>query len=748
MERQGVLRYFSFFHLILALLVIDVIFSQQQELDAFSYYYYEATRLYDVKQYERALEFFRLAREENRAYMDRIPQIQFKIAYCHFRLGQYEEALAVFENNIRNKKFLPDYIDFFSLKSLLALGDTSEVLHRLAEFRDRYPSSALMEYVDSLSAELYFQQARWDSAKIFFQKYLKYRGVDRGDIYGKLIRIATARKNTAQLEKFAFRLIKSYPFHKRSKFAYQSIMRLYKKKALPEAKLQKMFRYLAKTEQFDEIDTLLKRQQQLAGKTELLRWLNIRKLYAQKRYWDTFKACREQRQFFRHNRFWREIDLHIARSYLRLGFVDKAIKAYETFQKRYPKDPLAAEVLWVIAWLSEERGKIKEAKRYYHQLIQQYPRSEFISEARFRLGLTEYRQQHFQTARAIWSLYLEEVTNETMRARITYWMAKAYEQEKNFPEYISLLTGLAEEPFQSYYNLKAFLLTRKGTQIHQFVDSLLWEMHQHQLNLLPQYVKHFQRALLVQDLLGSQYARKELSNVSLDKRKSGWEMDYALGEINEHLENYGRAFRHFRKVFNNYFSDKEWQEWVFLFNRLYPFYYNDEVLNNARQWNITPASILAIIKKESAFESRIISYADAYGLMQIIPPTALRLARSLGLELDDVQQLYNPTFNIFLGSYYLSELIKRYEGYLYYALAAYNAGEHRVDRWRKVIDTEDDDFFMENIKFEQTRRYVRAVMKYYWTYHLLIHPQKVPEYIIPFPEKVAREPWFDGMELR
>ncbi|RMF56246.1 MAG: hypothetical protein D6748_13955 [Calditrichaeota bacterium] len=748
MMHPPTIRSFSFLYLLVALLTMDLIFSQDAQVDDFTYYFYEANRLYENGRYFQALQFYKKAANENFSYMERTPQIQFKIANCYYQLAKYDSALQIFSEKLENYSILQDYMEWLTLNAYLFKGDTNSVLNHLHEFPERFPNSTLNKQVDSLTAELYFQLGKWDLAEKFYKNYLRYPRVDRGEIYGKLLRIAQYRQHPKTAKKLILKLLKSYIFHPESKYAYKVYRQLTKNRLLTARELKIVFRYLAKTSQFEALDTLLAEQRRLGGDREQLRWLSIRKLYEQKRYWATYKACREQREYFKKTRYWRELDLHIARCYLRLGFVDKSIKAYETFQKRYPDDPLSAEVLWVIAWLSEERGDMAQARRFYFQLINQYPRSEFVEEARFRTGLNEYRQGHFQTAREIWQRFLEDTDKDMMTARLKYWIAKAYEQEKNFSRYFALLKELSDKPFDSYYNLKAFLLTRKSTEIHQFVDSLLWEMHQQQVNLLPKYVKQFRKALLVKDLLGSTYARRELSQLKPIEEETGWEFDFAMGEIHERLENYGRAYRQFRKVYNHYFSDSDWQEWLFMLNRLYPFYFNDIVLDYARQWNITPASIWAIIKKESAFEPRIISYADAYGLMQIIPPTAQRLAKSLGMELEDVRELFNPSFNIFLGSYYLSELIKRYEGNLYYALAAYNAGEHRVDRWRKVINTQDDDFFMENIEFEQTRKYVRTAMKYYWTYHLLIHPQSVPEYIIPFPEKVAREPWFDGVKLR
>jgi soluble lytic murein transglycosylase len=170
------------------------------------------------------------------------------------------------------------------------------------------------------------------------------------------------------------------------------------------------------------------------------------------------------------------------------------------------------------------------------------------------------------------------------------------------------------------------------------------------------------------------------------------------------------------------------------------------VTHHAEKRNITPEVLWAIIKKESAFEPVIISYANAYGLMQIIPPTARQIARELKIDFNDMRLLYNPDINIEMGTYYITELLKRYEWNLYYALAAYNAGPHRVDRWQKIIDTSDDDFFMENIEFSETRRYVRVVMRYYWTYYLILHPQEIPDDVFSFPKKLTREQWYNDLK--
>ncbi len=743
MINYRIFRILPFFILLFTLLLTDALFCDQKSVDRYTDYYHKAQQFYQNQNYGKALVNYQKAFEENSRFAAKDSLAHFKIAYCLFNLGKHDSAVTVFHNEKGKIDLLSDYQDFFIIKSSLILGDTNLALRKMKQFQHSHSQSPLNSQIDSMLAKIYYEKKMWGTAGQYYQKLLGHNGFDKGDIYGKLIHISGLISDHSAAERYAFTLLQSYPFHPQSKKAYQVIRPTFLKQVISANKLKKIFRYLAKTDQFDEIDSLFYSQARYELHSELIRWLRIRKLYDQKKYWATLQACLQQKKKFGDRQFLREVDLHIARSYLRLRNVDKSISAYDYFQETYPNDFLTPEVIWVIAWLCEERGKIDQAREYYRELIARYPHYKFVREARFRIGLSYYRQAKYDTARIAWVISLKNETTDSWQSRFTYWIAKAHARESDSLQFLHNLQELAKTPFDSYYNLKAFLLLRSGTQIHQFVDSLLWAMQNQQRSFLPQYLDRFQRPLIINEILGNQYARRELNFVAENLNKNDWKLLFALGEMNERLNNFGRAYRLYRKIFAENFSRKSWREWIFLFKHLYPLYFNGQVNQYARRTNIIPASIWAIIKKESAFEPRIISYANAYGLMQIIPPTAERLSRELGVDLNDVRRLYNPNFNIFLGSYYLSQLLKRYDGNLYHALAAYNAGEHRVDRWRKVINTEDDDFFMENIEFEQTRVYVRGVMKFYWTYHLLIHPDKIPDGFFSFPQKVTHEPWFD-----
>jgi soluble lytic murein transglycosylase len=139
-----------------------------------------------------------------------------------------------------------------------------------------------------------------------------------------------------------------------------------------------------------------------------------------------------------------------------------------------------------------------------------------------------------------------------------------------------------------------------------------------------------------------------------------------------------------------------------------------------RRWGkahrVDPMLLYALIRQESQFNPRAISSADALGLMQIIPPTAAQVAGWLRLRPPTRKSMLEPNLNIRLGSRYLAYLLKRYRGRMAHAVAAYNAGPLRVDRWKKRHGDRPIDEWVEEIPFDETRDYVKRVLSGYIGY--------------------------------
>lgn len=132
------------------------------------------------------------------------------------------------------------------------------------------------------------------------------------------------------------------------------------------------------------------------------------------------------------------------------------------------------------------------------------------------------------------------------------------------------------------------------------------------------------------------------------------------------------------------------------------------------------ALLYGISRQESLFAAAVTSPVGALGLMQLMPATAARTARSIGDPPPSRAALLTPNTNVRLGSRHLAMLMKRYDGNRYLSAAAYNAGEHRVDRWLREYPLDAADVWIDSIPFPETRNYVKAVMSFSYIYGRLL----------------------------
>lgn len=140
-----------------------------------------------------------------------------------------------------------------------------------------------------------------------------------------------------------------------------------------------------------------------------------------------------------------------------------------------------------------------------------------------------------------------------------------------------------------------------------------------------------------------------------------------------------------------------------------PLRHEDIIRQQARDKDLDPALIAAVIYQESKFRDQT-SHAGARGLMQITPETADFIARRSGGTAFTREDLATPQINISYGAYYLRYLLDRYEGDTEVALAAYNAGETNVSRWVRDAGGREE-FGQEDIPFPETREYVGNVVE-------------------------------------
>ena len=152
-------------------------------------------------------------------------------------------------------------------------------------------------------------------------------------------------------------------------------------------------------------------------------------------------------------------------------------------------------------------------------------------------------------------------------------------------------------------------------------------------------------------------------------------------------------------------------------NIRFPLLYKNDVTDNAQRNGIDPGWVYGVIRQESAFITDAQSGVGALGLMQLMPATARRVGRELGINIKSRASMVDTTNNIKIGTRYLRSLIKRYNGNQALASAAYNAGERRADRWRPQHGMLDADIWVETIPFNETRNFVKNVLAYATVYN-------------------------------
>jgi soluble lytic murein transglycosylase len=138
----------------------------------------------------------------------------------------------------------------------------------------------------------------------------------------------------------------------------------------------------------------------------------------------------------------------------------------------------------------------------------------------------------------------------------------------------------------------------------------------------------------------------------------------------------------------------------------------------ARRAQVDPALVYSIMREESGYRPEVLSVNGARGLLQLMPETAERLARDEAMPVFAADDLFLPRVNVALGSAYLEDLLARFSGRASAAIGSYNAGPHRVSAWLDGSQLEDDEW-VEAIPFEQTRGYVKRVLRSLHAYRVL-----------------------------
>jgi soluble lytic murein transglycosylase len=361
---------------------------------------------------------------------------------------------------------------------------------------------------------------------------------------------------------------------------------------------------------------------------------------------------------------------------------EMAVPFYAEIYQRQKNGTLAPYIHWKTAWLTYRLGKREDARRLFTEQLETYPGSPEVSAALYWLGRMAEDDGNKPLARAYYQK-LTENYRYFYHANLAHArMANLGEEAVDLPV-LKKLPGLAAPPRD-------------------------WD--------LPADNIRAQKAQLLANAALYEFAVTEMQAASAGSPP--WEAK-SVAEIYGEQGSYIRAIETLKRAIPGYFTAEIPQiprpVWEGLFPR--PFW--DELKRDAAANRLDPHLVASLIRQESEFNPSAISPANAMGLMQLLPSVGKGLAKEMKIKHFSPDDLLVANTNLQLGSRYFKHMVDHYDGQVEYALAAYNAGEDRVDDWRKNGQFKDVEEFVESIPFRETREYVQAIMRNAIIYKLL-----------------------------
>ncbi|PIQ97577.1 MAG: hypothetical protein COV67_03475 [Nitrospinae bacterium CG11_big_fil_rev_8_21_14_0_20_56_8] len=368
---------------------------------------------------------------------------------------------------------------------------------------------------------------------------------------------------------------------------------------------------------------------------------------------------------------------------------DRALKYYNILLDRYDLGPYTPAAYFKTAWIERVRDKPDAARTQFQRLLQFYESPAFQF---FRSNFTG--ADDFQTATLYWLVETESK------------LGHAAESES----YLKKLVELA--PFDFYSIL---VRSRLGSGLKGFLTQGSEPAIAYRRPGLGEVSrKRVSRAEKLISVGFFGFARHELEKVT------EWRDDPAFQFYLAHLFNEAGGFQDSMRITWAITQESEYQSLSrTLSERLFPMAFFKKVKEQSEKNGMDAFLVLALMRQESAFNEKITSTANAVGLMQLLPSTADRVSVSLNRGAVDPEALTRPEINIPLGVQYLKRLLSRFHGNVIYALAAYNAGPTKVGEWIEVRGGEPPLEFIESIPYNETRGYVKKVLRNYAIYLML-----------------------------
>ncbi|MGE5358099.1 MAG: transglycosylase SLT domain-containing protein [Bacteroidales bacterium] len=359
---------------------------------------------------------------------------------------------------------------------------------------------------------------------------------------------------------------------------------------------------------------------------------------------------------------------NLASHYIVADEDEKADEAFRELYTRFPKGKYAERAAWKIGWWAYRHDKYADTARFFEGTAAAFPHSDYrpaylywaarshealgdraLADARYRLVLTDYRNTYY--------------------GRLTAARYRATAGAVPTIQPVAITSAEVADP----------VLPPNAEQIRTLLA----------LDLVDQ---------AMDELL---YAQRAFGDSAVISATIAW-VHNQRGDLRPGVNLMKRAYPQFMASGGEQLPAE-------IRKVMYPLDYWSSIKKQASSRGLDPYLIAALILQESTFSPTVRSGADAVGLMQLLAPTGRQYARQLRIKRFSPSMLTRADTNLKLGVAYFADLVKRFGGE-HYALASYNAGEHRVVQWMAERQGLSREEFIDDIPFPETQNYVKRIL--------------------------------------
>jgi len=400
--------------------------------------------------------------------------------------------------------------------------------------------------------------------------------------------------------------------------------------------------------------------------------------------------------------------------------LDEQQQIVTRMETEFPHSPWLAEALFSSGNMYMLRRDYPQAVTYYSNLAAQFPGSKNAAAAHWRAGWLSYRQGLFADAARMFDEQIKLYPTATETVSALYWRGRLYETLDQKPALAAANYRTIVRAYQHFFY--AQMARQRLAALGNAPAAVVPQLEQFQAPPVPPLEEsfpaespHLAKARLLANAGLNEYIAQE---IQADPNSSTWS-SLAEAQIYASYDEPYRAMRALKRALPYAATASVKSIPLSYWRILFPESWWQVIQAESAKNGLDPYFVASLIRQESEFDPAVVSYANAYGLMQLLPSVGKSMAKEEGMTHFETYQLLDPETNLRLGIRYLRERMEKFGGVQEYALAAYNAGDNRVAEWQAAGPYHGMDEFVESIPFTQTREYVEGILRNEETYRAI-----------------------------